>query len=180
LNIMKELIKNAVNYGLIMAGVFILIDLVFYVFDLAGMDWAVSILVFLVILALYFILFIWAGRSYRNKFLGGYMPYGKAITFCLIMVAVYVVIMLIYHLIFYYLFDPSRALNEMQKAAQAIQDNVNIPEDKKDEIVERIMKNATSGKVVIQGIINNLATGVIIGAISALFIRKKEKFTEVF
>jgi hypothetical protein len=177
---MKELFKNAVNYGLIMAGVFILIDLVFYVFDLAGMDWAVSILVFLVILALYFILFIWAGRSYRNKFMGGYMPYGKAITFCLIMVAVYVVIMFIYHLIFYYLFDPSRALNEMQKAAQAIQDNVNIPEDKKEEIVERIMKNATSSKVVVQGLINNLATGVIIGAISALFIRKKEKFTEVF
>jgi hypothetical protein len=177
---MKEIIKNAVNYGLIMAGVFILIDLVFYVFDLAGMDWAVSILVFLVILALYFILFIWAGRSYRNKFMGGYINYGKAITFCLIMVVVYVVIMFIYHLIFYYLFDPSRALNEMQKAAQAIQDNVNIPEDKKEEIVERIMKNATSGKVVIQGIINNLATGVIIGAISALFIRKKEKFTEVF
>jgi glucan phosphoethanolaminetransferase (alkaline phosphatase superfamily) len=180
LNTMKELFKNAVYYGLIMAGVFILIDLIFYVFDLAGMNWGISILVFLVILALYFILFIWAGRSYRDKYMGGYMNYVKAIVFCLIMAGVFVVVLLVYHLVFYYLFDPSRALNEMQKAAQAIQDNVNIPEDRKEEIVNRIMKNATSGKVVVQGIINNVASGVIIGAISALFIRKKEKFTEVF
>jgi hypothetical protein len=177
---MKELFKSAIYYGLIMAGVFILVDLIFYVFDLAGMNWAVSMLVFVVLLAVYFILFIWAGRSYRNKFMGGYMNYGKAITFCLILVAVYVVVMFIYHSIFYYLFDPSRALNEMQKAAQAIQDNASIPEDRKEEIVARIMKNATSGKVVVQGLINNSATGLIIGAISALFIRKKEKFTEVF
>ena len=40
----KELIKHAVIFGLMLAGAFILFDLLNYTFDFAGMGWVMSIL----------------------------------------------------------------------------------------------------------------------------------------
>ncbi|MEI6854184.1 MAG: DUF4199 domain-containing protein [Bacteroidota bacterium] len=128
---------------------------------------------------MYFLFYIMGGRNYRNKFLGGHMKYGKALLFCLLMALVYVVVMFLYQLVFYYLFDPSRAANEMQKAAEMIQDNSYIPEDAKAEALKKIM-SGTTASIIIRNVTNNIFMTAIIGAISALFIRKKEKISEVF
>jgi hypothetical protein len=107
------------------------------------------------------------------------MKYGKAILFCLLMALVYVLVMFLYQLVFYYLFDPARAANEMLKAAEMIQDNAYIPDDAKEEALKKVMSGST-GSMIIRNLTNNIFMTAIIGAISALFVRKKEKISEVF
>jgi hypothetical protein len=180
MNANKDFFKSALYFGLLMAGAFMLTDLLFYVFDFSGMGMIFGFLVLLIILALYFVFFIWGGRSYRNKFMGGYMTYGKAFLFCLIMAALYVVLMFVYNFLFYTIFDPQRAINEMQKAAEMIQENSYIPEDQKEIQIRKILENGTGFNIVLRNLMSNIITGLVLGAISALFIRRKEKISEVF
>ena len=159
---------------------FILLDLLYYSLDIGNLGFIFGIFMFVVILAMYLVFFIWGGRTYRNKFMDGKMNYGKAILFCLAMVAVYVIVMFVYQLIFYYLFDPTRAATEMQKSIQMIQENANIPDEKKEEIISRISENTSPGKIVIRNIFANMIFGTVFAAIAALFVRKREKISEVF
>lgn len=112
--------------------------------------------------------------------MGGYINYGKALMFCLIMVAIYVVLMFIYNFLFYNFFDPERAITEMQKAAEMIQENSYIPDDQKEIQIKKIMENSTAMSMVIRNLLSNAITGIVLAAISSLFIRKKEKISEVF
>jgi hypothetical protein len=179
MNANKDLIKSALYYGLLMAGAFILLDLIFYVFDFSGIGMLLGLLIFLVFLVIYLMFFITGGRSYRNKFRGGYIKYGKAIVYCLFMALVFVLIMFVYQFVFYNLFDPERVVNEMQKAAEMIQENSYIPDEAKDEALKKIM-SGTANSIVFRNLLNNAITAVVIGAIAALFIRRKEKISEVF
>jgi hypothetical protein len=179
MNSNRDFLKSILYNGLIMAGVFILLDLIFYVFDFSGIGMLLGLFIYLVFLAIYFIFFIYGGRNYRNKFMGGYMKYKKAFLYCLLMAVVFVLVMFIYQLLFYNFFDPERVSDEIQKGVEMIQDNSYIPDDAKEEALKKIM-SATANSTVFRNLTNNIITSVIIGAISALFIRKKEKFTEVF
>ena len=180
MNTKSEFIKNAFYYGLYMAGAFILIDLFNYVFNMSDMGMLFGLLIFLVILALYFVFYIWGGRSYRNKYNDGYIKYGPAFLFCLLMALTYVLVMFLYHILFYYFFDPERVFTETQKAVEMIEQNSFIPDDKKDDIVASMLEKATATKIVFQGLLNNSIMGIIISSLAALFIRKKEKISEVF
>jgi hypothetical protein len=180
MNSNKDFLKSALYYGLLMAGAFMLIDLLLYVFDLSGLGIMFGLLVLLIIVAMYFVFFIKGGRKYRNQYMGGYMNYGKAFLFCLIMVGVYVLLMLVYNFLFYIFFDPQRAINEMQKAAEMIQENSYIPDDQKEIQIKKILDNGTGLNIVLRNFMSNTITGLVLGAISALFIRKKEKISEVF
>jgi hypothetical protein len=180
MNANKDFIKSAITFGLMMAGAFMLIDLLFYVFDATGMGMAFGLFLFIIILALYFVFFIWGGRSYRTKYTEGYMKYWQAFVYCLIMALVFTLAMFIYNFIFYTFFDPQRAANEMQKAAEMIQDNSYIPDDQKEIQIKRILENSSAIKMVIRNLISNAITAIVIAAISALFVRKKEKISEVF
>jgi hypothetical protein len=68
----------------------------------------------------------------------------------------------------------------MQKSVQMIQENANIPDERKEEIINRITQNTSPGKIVIRNIFANLIFGTVFAAISALFVRKREKISEVF
>ena len=137
MNANKDFFKSALYFGLLMAGAFILLDLIFYVFDFSGIGMFLGLLIYLVFLAIYLIFFITGGRSYRNKFMGGYIKYGKAILYCLLMALVFVLIMFVYQFVFYNFFDPERVVIEMQKAAEMIQENAYIPEEAKEESLKK-------------------------------------------
>lgn len=61
MNTNKEFLKSALYFGLIMAAGFMLIDLLFYVFDASDMGMFFGFFILLIIIALYFIFFIWGG-----------------------------------------------------------------------------------------------------------------------
>lgn len=175
----KELFKNALYYGLMLAGAMILLDLLSYTFDFSGLGMFFGFFMLVVMLAIYIGFFIWGGRTYRNKFYNGYINYGNALVFCLLMAVVSVLVLALYNYLFYSLFDPERAANETQKAIEMIEGNSYIPDEKKDEIIQGMTEKMTTARIVLNTLISSLVRGVILGAIAALFIRKKEKINDI-
>ena len=107
------------------------------------------------------------------------MKYGKALLFCLLIASVFAISMFVYNVLFYFIFDTSRAMNDAKTIADMIKNNPNIPDKNKEEALLDVEK-VTNLKTVLKNLSSNLIMGIVFGAISALFIRKKEKFTEVF
>ena len=128
----KELFKNALFYGLMLAGTMILLDLLNYTFNFSGLGMIFGIIMSLLILSIYIGFFVWAGRKYRNKYYGGHINYGKAFLFCLLMAIVSVLVLTLYYYVFYSFFDPERAAIEAQKAIEVISGNDYIPDEKKE------------------------------------------------
>ncbi|HNW70111.1 MAG TPA: DUF4199 domain-containing protein [Bacteroidales bacterium] len=175
----KELFKNTLYYGLMLAGAMILLDLLSYTFDFSGLGMFFGFVMLVIILAIYIGFFIWAGRTYRNKFYNGYINYGNAFVFCLLMAVVSVLVLALYYYVFYSFFDPERAANETQKAIEMIQNNDFIPDENKEEAIQGMMEKMTTAKIVTNTLISSFIRGVILGAIAALFIRKREKINDV-
>ena len=175
----KELFKNALFYGLMLAGSLILLDLLNYTFNFSGLGMIFGIIMPLVILSIYIGFFVWAGRKYRNKYYGGHINYGKAFLFCLLMALVSLIVLTLYYYIFYNFFDPERAANEIQVGMSVIESNQYFPDDKKEEILTE-MSQITTGKIVMQKMASSAFWCLILAAISALFVRKKVKITEVY
>jgi len=175
----KELFKNILFYGLMLAGAMILLDLLSYTFDFSGLGMFFGIFMLMLILAIYIGFFIWAGRTYRNKFYNGYINYGNAFVFCLLMAVVSVLVLTLYNYLFYSFFDPERASNEANKAIEMIQENSYIPDEKKEEVIQGMMEKMTTAKIVTSTLLRSFVLSVILGAIAALFIRKKEKINDI-
>ncbi|HNW88975.1 MAG TPA: DUF4199 domain-containing protein [Bacteroidales bacterium] len=175
----KELFRNALMYGLMLGGVMILIDLLMYTFDLSGLGIFVGLLVTLLTIVIYFVFFIRGGRSFRDKFNNGHINYGIAFLFCVIMAIVSTLILTLYYYLFYNFFDPERAINEGQRAMEMIAQNDNIPDEQKEEIMQSLLDKAETNNIVVRSLISNSIFSVFVGAISALFVRKKEKINDV-
>ena len=175
----KDFFKNAAYYGLLMTAAFVLVDLFFYVFDMTQMGMFVGLLIILLFLGLYLVAFIWGGRTYRNNFMDGHINYGKAFIFCLSMALTCAIAMFVYHLLFYFVFDTERAMHDAQKGVEMIQNNPYIPEDKKQGAINDLAL-VSKTKTVLKSLQSSVIFGIIFSAIAALFVRKKEKFTEVF
>jgi hypothetical protein len=175
----KELFKNALFYGLMLAGAMILLDLLSYTFDFSSLGMFFGFFMLILIFAIYIGFFVWAGRTYRNKFYNGYISYSKAFVFCLLMAVVSVLVLALYNYLFYSFFDPERAANEANKAIAMIEENSYIPDEKKEEVIQGMMEKMTTASIVTSTLIRSFILSVILGAISALFIRKKEKINDI-
>lgn len=174
----KELFKTAVIYGLMLAGAMMLIDLLTYTFDLTGLGMLFGILIALLTLAVYIGFFIWGGRTYRDKFNGGYINYGKAFLFCLLMALVSLIVLTLYYYLFYFIFDSQRVADEYNFARGIIETNEYMSEEMKEKYIMGLPD--TAGKAVVGKIPSTALSSIIFAAIAALFVRKKVKITEVY
>ncbi len=178
MNTTKDLFKQAFTVGLMVAGALILLDLLLYIFDFTGMGMAAGILISMLSLGIYIGFFIWGGRKYRKDFYNGYISYGKALFFCLVVSLVLTLSIALYDVIFYYLFDPERAANEAQLKINMLSE-YNMPDEIKEQQIQKFLDKATPGWAVINSIIGTLSTSVLLSLISALFIKKREKISDV-
>lgn len=175
----KVFLRNAVLYSLIMAGIFIFYDLIVYLLGIDKFSPMTYLLLIALVVAIYITVFIVSGRHYRNKYSEGYITYGKAFVMCLIIAVLSTLILALYTYLFNKFFDPEQVMENAMKVIEMIEDNANIPEANKEEILTRVMNNATAEKVTLQALANNSIFSVIFGAISALFIRKKQKAADM-
>lgn len=95
------------------------------------------------------------------------------------MAIVSTLILTLYYYLFYNFFDPERAINEGQRAMEMIAQNDNIPDEQKEEIMQSLLDKAETNNIVVRSLISNSIFSVFVGAISALFVRKKEKINDV-
>jgi Protein of unknown function (DUF4199) len=166
--------KLILQYGLILGGIIVGIQLLSYVFNLVQAGSVVGLLVFLVILVIGGVVMVKAASLYRDEALGGYMKYGKAFVISFLIALVAVAIVAIYTYLFYAFFDPEFLEKSMQEAMNQIQNNPDIPADRKEEIINNMGDRYTPISSAISAFTSMLIFFIIVSLITAAVAKKKE------
>ena len=171
----KEFFKSALIAGLIMTGVLVLTDMVVYALDFMEHTFLVG----LVTLAISVTCYIYFGRNYRNKYLGGFMTYGKSYLFIIMMAVVFGLIYGVYNYVFLAFFDPER-LQQLIEIQLNSMKAWGMPDDILAQQEERIRSSTTVLSTSLYAILGGIMNGGLFGLIVALFVRKKETLNDVF
>jgi len=165
--------KPALIYGAILGLVSVFISLVFYFIGMATVNWTnwVNMLVGIALLVYLMI-------QYRNVHLGGYASFGQI--FLMVLVSAGIVSTIIGALYQYLLFtviDPGLVDQIRIVAEEKIMSNSRIPESMYDDILEKMEKRMTVGRMVKMALIFGPIFNALIGLVVAAFIKKEEDIT---
>ncbi len=169
------ILKNAWPYGLIMAGISIVLSILFYIFNvnMFSITFAIfSILIF--VIGIPATMSILGCNNLRLKHANEHqISYLDAAVSCLVIVLIGFLLSNIYSYVFNNFIDPEYMKQQISKMAEMLQ-KYNLPQDKIDETLAKTEHRMALGPMLL----NSLIFGVVISLIVALFIRKKDKLDE--
>ena len=182
----KSLIwKHSLNYGILFGLLLIIYSVVLYMFNIIPVGLSkLSLLLLIVNLAIYFFALWFFTKSYRNDILGGYIDYGKAFLFGLLIVAFSSILMAIYNYIFNAFIDPDyvqKVTDATQEWTREYMSSKGLPQAQIDITMEKFESESlpTPLKSALQGILGGVIFGAIVSLItSAIVKKKKELFQE--
>ncbi|KAF0195667.1 MAG: hypothetical protein FD166_2840 [Bacteroidetes bacterium] len=163
-----SMFRNSINYGLYTSAGFILVSMLFYALDIDRTGW-INYLTFIILI----IGIIIGTKSYKDKFCGGYLSYGRCLGSGVIISAVVGVIMAVFTYLFYQYFDPS----ELQKIVEIAEQNM-ADQGLTDEQIEQAMsfsKMFMSPVGMSVSMVFGMAFwGTIFSLIIAIFLKKND------
>jgi hypothetical protein len=155
------------GYGVIIALAMIVFSLILFLLNFAqgsGLEY----LSYLILLGGLFL----AQTNFRNKYLGGYIEYGKAFTIGLLTSVFLAIIMGIYTFIFFKYIDPGAMEEAMTMAEQKMMDR-----GMSDMEIEQGMAIARKfqgvGMYTFLAVAGNIFIGAILSLITAIFVKKE-------
>ena len=162
---------NALWYGLIAGAGMIVYSLILFLLD-QHTNRYLGLLGLLVLAGV----MVWGTIDYRNKYLGGYMAYGKAFVSCFLIGLVATIISIVYFYFFVTLIHPG-FLNEMTDLTR--EQLINQYPDWSDEQIEQMMNSQSfmmkPAVMTIFGLIQYLIISAVMALIAAIFIKKEDK-----
>ena len=167
--------KNALPYGLILGGIFVVLSLLLYIADVNIFSIWFSILNFLVVMiALPVTMVILGTNNLRLK----HSPdrkinYLEALINCFIILFIGFFISVLYSYVFNQWIDPEYMKHNIGKFTEMMQ-GYNVPQETIDEQVAKMEGNMGIGKQIIFSV----GITVVLSLILALIVRKKDKETE--
>jgi len=171
--------KSSLIYGLYLALISILISVIIWAGDLMQSFgiWG-SAIIGLISIVITFVLLIVFTKLYRNKVLGGFISYGHAFKFGVLVVVFATIISSLYNLLFHTVIDPGYTENlmaVMQQKTISYMEQVGAPESQIDKTVEKFSDIPTVWETIKQGLLIGVISGVILSLISAAIVKKKEE-----
>jgi hypothetical protein len=169
---LNAIFKNALPYGLILGGIFVVLSLLMYIADVNMFSIWFSILNFLIIMiALPVTLVILGTNNLRTKLMPDKtINYMQALISCFIILFIGFTISILYSFIFNHWIDPEYMKHNIGKFTEMMQ-KYNVPQETIDEQVEKLEGNMG----ISRQIIFSAGTCVVLSLILALIVRKKEK-----
>jgi len=167
--------KIVLQYGLALGGIMIGIQLLSYVFNIAQAGKVIGLLVFLLILVVGAIVMNKAAVLYRDQSLGGVMTYGKAFVISVLVALIAIISLSIYTYLFNAFFDPTVLEKSMQETLNQIQNNSDIPADRKAEIINGMAGRFTPISSAISTFVSMTIFFLITSLITAAIAKKKEE-----
>ena len=158
----------SLGYGVIIALAVIVLTLILFLLNLdqvKGLAWLA-----------YVILFggLWLGQlNYRNKYLGGFITYGKAVRIGLLISVFIGIIMGIFTFVFYKYINPGGIEEAMLLAEQNMMDQGSTDlEIEQGMMIAR--KFSSVGMFTFTAIAANILLGLIFSLITAVFVKKED------
>lgn len=166
--------NNGLRMGALLGALFILLSLIYYIADFNMMNMLFGIVNFLVVIAIYIVFMLWAGKSLRDKKLNGWLTYPEGLLHAFIIGLVSAFISAIYNYLFFKFFDPEYLTRAGEKVLEMLENNPNITEEALQE-AERRISEMTPAKTALQGFYYNAAMSFIFALIVSIFTRKKQE-----
>jgi hypothetical protein len=168
----NAIFKNALPYGLILGGIFVVLSLLMYIADVNMFSIWFSILNFLIMMiALPATLVILGTNNLRVKVMPEkVINYLQALLSCFIILFIGFLISVLYSYIFNHWIDPEYMKHNIEKFTEMMQ-GYNLPQETIDEQVAKLEGNMG----ISRQIIFSAGICVVLSLILALIVRKKEK-----
>jgi uncharacterized membrane protein (DUF106 family) len=159
--------KPALMYGAILGFIGILLSVILYFFDLTLESWVqwVNLVVVLAVMAYCLV-------AYRKEYLGGYGTFGQIYLMALAIGIISTILGAIFTYILYTVIDPELIDKVKLMAEDRIMNNPRIPENRADDILERMQGRFTPVRMVRSSLVGGVIFSAIIGLILAAFIKK--------
>jgi hypothetical protein len=168
----NAILKNALPYGLILGGIFVIISLLMYITDVNVFSIWFSILNFLVMMiAIPVTMVVLGTNNLRVKIMPDRkITYLQALISCFIILFIGFFISVLYSYIFNNWIDPEAMKHNIEKFTEMMQ-GYNVPQETIDEQVKKMEGNMGISRQII------FSTGIVVvmSLILALAVRKKDK-----
>ncbi|MCD4747360.1 MAG: DUF4199 domain-containing protein [Bacteroidales bacterium] len=154
--------KITLNYGLIISVLVILLTLLLYVFDLSLNKYLDSLNYIILLLGI-----IWGIKTYRDKYLNGYITYGKSFSTGFIIGLYASIIFGIFSFIFYKFLGADIILQILERSEEAAIERMPDISDEQLEITMSFTKKFTSPVMLA---VSNFVLFTFFSAIFSLFV----------
>ncbi len=163
--------QSALFYGLILSAGVILLHLILFLLDESIYKPGFLLLLLILAVGISFVSY-----DYRNKKLGGYITYGKAVKIGFLSVLFSSVIIAIYNWVFYTYIDDALVVKVQNYLITALE-KADMDPEKKAEALAAIPQfyNAVSGAIVTVFLF--AFWGIIISLITSIFIKKDKQLS---
>ncbi len=175
--------KESLTPSIIFALVSIIISLVVYFFDLATKSLFAGIYILLFSLIINFVLLLLLTKKYRDDILGGFISYGKALLFCLVIGIYSSIFVAAYNYTFSTVIDSEYQKHTNEKV-QVLTANYMLekgtPETQVNEIVDKMKKKALPSpiKASLLSIPGTIIFTFLISLITSAIVKREEEIFE--
>ncbi len=175
-----SLLKSAINGGLLLGLIQIIFSVILYVLDIMPIGFSSMGIMLVISLLIYFFVIFYSSKSYRNNILGGYISYGQAFVFGLLLAVLSAILIAIYNYVFNAFIDPEyseKILSASRSWTESFMESKGVPEAQIEEAMDKIdAKGAvTPLKSIKQALIGGTVFGVIVSLITAAIVKKKDE-----
>lgn len=176
----KDFLISFLKAGLFMGAIYVLYDLLLYVFKVNIYSIVFGLVSFLIVVSIIILPQIRFGRKYRDNYSGGYMTYGNALLFGLLTLFSAALLVLLYRIAFHNIVDPaytdemmSSFLSKMESLTQGDAATGEILDEMYDDY--EAQKKLSPLKKAFGDFKSFLILGGIISLVSSAFVRKKQE-----
>lgn len=173
----RSLFAHALNYGLILGVIFILVSLIYYILNFNMYSVGFGLIALVVNLAIIIIVYIIGIKAFRDKSLGGKITYGQSFLTGLIIGLIGFIISALFSYIFYRFFEPDLLV---QNAHEAIDKwaGKGLPEEQLEMMEKNFLKSAKPVTQLKNGLLGGVIFSVILSLIISIFIKKDTTVVE--
>ncbi len=173
----SPLLKSSLTYGIYAALISIFISVVIWAGGLMeSMGIFGSAILGVVSLVISFVVMLVFTKNYRNKEFEGYISFGEAFKFAMLVTVVSTVILIVYNFIFYSFIAPDYLENlyaALQQKTLEYMESRGVPDSAIEQTLERFEEVPSIAKTMRQTAISGIVGGGIISVIVAAIVKKK-------
>jgi hypothetical protein len=171
--------KSALNHGVIFGIVMVIIQVLMWMLNFVPVGIGKMLLTFVISIALYVTLLFFFTKNYRDKSLGGFIPYGKAFLYGLTVFMIASIVGAIYNFIFLTFIDPEYTSRIIQISADWTENYMRskaVPDATISAALDKIHSKPIPSPLTssLKSLIASLVMGAIVSLISSAFAKKVE------
>jgi hypothetical protein len=169
------ILKSGWTYGLLMAGISVILGLLVYIFNINMFSFVFSIFYgLLAVVAIPATFGILACNTLRAKYAADrIIGYFDAVLCCLVVFVIGLLISNLFTYVLYHNIDPAYLKSQTAKMIEMLE-KYNLPQEKIDESIAKVEKGFNIGPMLR----NSGIIAVVLSLILSIFVRKRDKLDE--